>query len=352
VPPPSASSPRPHRPGWPPSPGRSAPSGWRPARTLGGGYGLLNGRFGLAADNLLGADLVLADGQPVSVDDDHEPELFWAIRGGGNFGVVTSMRIWLHAVGRVLAGMIGYPLGQAAIVLEQLDEIIAAATDELTVQAVILTGPDGTPGVFLVPAWSGDLTAGEPHIERLQRLGTPVFTQVGPMAFSDLLHMNDARARSRAGTSPPARCRVPHYSPAVIDALIDAAQTLSSPFSGVAVHNFHGAAARVPVESTAFGIRQPHLITEIIGWWEPGDAAPHEAWADKTFQALAPEALPGGYPNMLGPAAHRRSPAPTAPTPPGSWPPRHASIPTAFSPPYRCQLRRRLRTAGRRHVTS
>ena len=112
------------------------------ALTLGGRYGLLSGRFGLAADNLLGAGLVLADGQAVSVDDDHEPELFWAIRGGGgNFGVVTSMRIRLHAADRVLAGIIAYPLGQAASVLEQLDEIIAAAPDELTVQAVFLTGP-------------------------------------------------------------------------------------------------------------------------------------------------------------------------------------------------------------------
>ena len=70
------------------------------------------------------------------------------------------------------------------------------------------------------------------------------------------------------------------------------------------IHDFHGAAARVPVESTAFGIRRRHLMTEIVGWWEPGDAASHQAWADKAFQALAPDALPGGYPNMLSPADH------------------------------------------------
>jgi FAD/FMN-containing dehydrogenase len=275
--------------------------------TLGGGYGLLGGRFGLAADNLLGADLVLADGQAVSVDDDHEPELFWAIRGGGgNFGVVTSMWIRLHAADRVLAGIIAYPLGQAASVLEQLDGIIAAAPDELTVQAVFLTGPDGAPGLFLVPVWSGDPAAGEPRVGQLQRLGTPVLTQVSPMTYSDLLHLNDAQGVT--GRHVTARTLwLPHYSAGVIGALIEAAETFSSPLSGVVIHNFHGAATRVPVESTAFGIRRRHLMTEIVGWWEPGDAAPHQAWADKAFQALTPDALPGGYPNMLSPADHAQT---------------------------------------------
>jgi FAD/FMN-containing dehydrogenase len=161
--------------------------------TLGGGYGPLSGRFGLALDNLLSADLVLADGRLITVDEHHEPELFWAIRGGGgNFGVVTAMRIRLHALDRLLAGLIVYPLTQATKVLEQLGQILLAAPDELTVQTIILTGPDGAPALFLMPAWSGELTAGEAHIDQLRQLGTPALTQVGPTTYSDLLQVNDA----------------------------------------------------------------------------------------------------------------------------------------------------------------
>jgi hypothetical protein len=90
----------------------------------------------------------------------------------------------------------------------------------------------------------------------------------------------------------------------VIAALTEAGDTLTSPLSGVAVHHFHGAAARVPVESTAFGIRQDHLMAEVIGWWTPGDGTPHRAWAQSVADALAADALLGGYPNMLGPGDH------------------------------------------------
>ncbi|WP_156745262.1 FAD-binding oxidoreductase, partial [Mycobacterium sp. 1165178.9] len=103
--------------------------------TLGGGYGPLNGRFGLAADNLLGAEVVLADGRIVTADATHEPELFWALRGGGgNFGVVTSMRVRLHPVDRLIGGMIMFPWSQAATVWRGLGELLSTAPDVVTVQ--------------------------------------------------------------------------------------------------------------------------------------------------------------------------------------------------------------------------
>jgi hypothetical protein len=81
-------------------------------------------------------------------------------------------------------------------------------------------------------------------------------------------------------------------------------ETLTSPLSGVVVHHFHGAAARVPVESTAFRIRQNHLMVEVVGWWTPGVSTPHQAWVESVDDALSTDALPGGYPNMLGPSDH------------------------------------------------
>ncbi|GII53577.1 6-hydroxy-D-nicotine oxidase [Planotetraspora thailandica] len=273
--------------------------------TLGGGYGLLSGRFGLAVDNLLGADLVLADGRLISVDEDHEPELFWAIRGGGgNFGVVTSMRIRLHTRDRILGGLIVYPWAQATEVLERLSRILLAAPDELTVQTVVLTGPGGEPALFLVPAWSGDLTAGAVHIDKLQQLGTPLLTQVAPMTYGDLLHLNDPLGEV-TGRHYTARTQtVAGMTPGVIAAIVKAGDTVTTPLSGMPFHHFHGAAARVPVESTAFGIRQDHFMAEIVAAWEPGDGTPHRAWTDSVAEALAADALPGGYPNMLGPDDH------------------------------------------------
>ncbi|MGH3242083.1 MAG: FAD-binding oxidoreductase [Spirillospora sp.] len=270
--------------------------------TMGGGYGILNGRFGLALDNLLAAEVVLADGRTVTADADHEAELFWAIRGGGgNFGVVTSMRVRLHRVDPILAGMIFYPLPQAAAVLDGLNEILSTAPDDMAVTAVLLTGPGGAPGVALLPAWSGDPASGEAHVDRLRRLGDPAFAEVGPTTYRDLLHVNDKQGETVGHHVASGTRSLPHFTPDAISALVEAAATFTSPLSIVLCGQFHGAAARVPVESTAFGLRRSHVLATIIGWWPPGDAEPHQTWADTVSQALARDALPGGYPNGLGP---------------------------------------------------
>jgi FAD/FMN-containing dehydrogenase len=101
--------------------------------TLGGGVGWLNGKYGLACDNLLSADVVLADGRLVTASADEHPDLFWALRGGsGNFGVVTSFRYQLHAVGPVLAGGVGYPFAKAREALSFYHEFARSCPDELT----------------------------------------------------------------------------------------------------------------------------------------------------------------------------------------------------------------------------
>ena len=120
--------------------------------SMAGGYGGLIGRFGLALDNLISAEVVLASGSTVLAGPDGDPELLWALRGGGgNFGVVTSARFRLHQLGPVLGGMVMYPFDQARQVLRGYQEVISAAPDELTVMAGVLTGPGGGPGVFLAP---------------------------------------------------------------------------------------------------------------------------------------------------------------------------------------------------------
>lgn len=272
--------------------------------TLGGGYGPLNGRFGLALDNLLGAEVVLADGRIVTADATNEPELFWALRGGGgNFGVVTSMRVQLHPLDRLIGGMIMFPRSQAATVWRGLDEVLSTAPDELTVQSGLLPGPDGNQVVYLQPAWSGDLRSGEAAVDALATLGTPLITQAGPMTYGEGLGLFDTgcvrglcwavRTRSFAG-----------YTPEVSDALVEAGRTLTSPLSVISIHNFHGASTRVAPDQTAFANRRPHFMVEILPCWEAGDSARHRAWADAVSAALAPHALPGGYAGLLGPDDH------------------------------------------------
>ncbi|GAA1084424.1 FAD-binding oxidoreductase [Streptomyces javensis] len=144
--------------------------------TLGGGYGPLGGRFGLAADNLTGAEVVLADGSVVWTDAEREPDLFWALRGGGgNFGVVTSMEIRLHAVPTVVTGMVLYSLRQAPKVFARLEDVLSDCPDALTVQTGVIDGPQGKPMAMLWPTWSGEPAVGtDPAgpVRRLTRLGT------------------------------------------------------------------------------------------------------------------------------------------------------------------------------------
>jgi FAD binding domain len=277
--------------------------------TLGGGYGPLNGRFGLALDNLLSAEVVLADGQRVTTDCTHEPELFWALRGGGgNFGVVTSLSVRLHPVDDVLAGLILYPWSQAAQVWRGLDAVLTGAPDEFTVQSGMLHSPDGDPMLFLSPVWVGDHAPGQEAIDSLLRLGTPLISQVAPMTYADMLGMFDAHVVN--GRHYAVRTRsVASYTPDVIAALTESGMAPTSALSVLAVHHFHGASTRVASGATAFSNRRNHFLIEIVAAWEPQDTdgARHRAWADSLSSALAPHALPGGYPNLLGPDDHEQT---------------------------------------------
>ncbi|NMO49719.1 FAD-binding oxidoreductase [Actinoplanes sp. TBRC 11911] len=268
--------------------------------TLGGGYGVMSTRYGLALDNMLGAEVVLADGRLVTADETQNADLFWAVRGGGgNFGVVTSMRVRLHPVRTVVSGPIIFPWNEAAQVLQGLDEVLAAAPDDLGVTGGIVPSPQGGTVLVVSPTWFGEAAAEAAEIAKIQELGHPVVNQIGPVPYAELTKMADAQVVN--GRHNTARTRwLASLPPGAISALVAAGDTRPSPFSVITWQYFHGAAARVPLTSTAFGLRSNHYMFQIIPAWEPGeDGAPHRAWADKTSGALAAYALPGGYPNLL-----------------------------------------------------
>ncbi|WP_306214506.1 FAD-binding oxidoreductase [Actinoplanes sp. RD1] len=269
----------------------------------GGGYGPLSGRFGLAADNLAAATVALADGSVVEADED----LLWALRGGGgNFGVVVEARFNVHRVPSVVGGTVIYPFDQAGQVLKNLRELHEEMPDELTVQTALLSGPDGAPVVLLSPTWVGPRETGlaeDGPVYALTRLGTPAMAMIAEKRLAD--GAAELGAMFPYGRQVEISTRsVPTISDEVAAALIEHVARKPSPFTAVALHSFHGAAARVAPGASAFGTRVPHHMVEIISVWTDTNESPvQRQWARDLSAALQPYALEGGYPNLLGPDA-------------------------------------------------
>jgi len=270
---------------------------------LGGGYGPLIGRFGLALDNLLAAEIVLADGRIVTAASDSETELFWALRGGGgNFGVVTAMRHRVHDLRSVRSGMLLFPFNEARAVLEGAVDFAASAPDELTVQLGLVGGPDGTPLVMIAPTWCGLPEQGEARLAPFFRLGTLVAGALDAMAYGASLAVFDPFLVTGQRVVMET-CWLPALDSLSIDAFIRAMATAVSPGCAILTHEFRGAASRVPAEATAFGVRRDHVLVEILASFadrsEPRDEHWHQRWVQATLRAFDAMALPGGYPNLL-----------------------------------------------------
>ncbi|WP_424629758.1 FAD-binding oxidoreductase [Bradyrhizobium sp. SYSU BS000235] len=271
--------------------------------TVGGGYGPLTGRFGLALDNLLAAEVVLADGRIVTARHDNEPDLFWALRGGGgNFGVITSMQHRLHDLANVRSGMLIFPFAEAESVLEGYAEITASAPDELTVQLAIAVGPDGVPVVIVAPTWSGTAAEGEAQIGSLLTIGNVLANTVDVMSLATCLKLFDpfivGGQRVLIET-----CWLPALGSDSIDILIQAMANAVSPGCAILTHEFKGAASRIAPDATAFRLRHDHVLVEILAAFpdpsDPLEEQRHQQWAHATLSRLIPMALPGGYPNLL-----------------------------------------------------
>jgi FAD/FMN-containing dehydrogenase len=278
--------------------------------TVGGGFGWLSRSLGLTVDNLLSADVVTAEGELVRASASENPDLFWAIRGGGgNFGVVTSFELRLHRVGpTVTSGLVVHPLDDAPAVLRFYREFIKTAPEKLVCWFVMRQAP---PLPFLPPEWhgrhilvlamcyAGDPAEGEEAAAPLRAFGRAIADVVGPHPFTawqavlDPLLTPGARNywKSHDFTSLP---------DGLIDVLVGHARTIPDPQTEIAFANLGGAVSRVPPEDTAYRGRDAEFVLNVHGRWsDPARDAECIGWARALFSAAAPFATGGAYVNFL-----------------------------------------------------
>lgn len=211
------------------------------------------------------------------------------------------MTIKLHRISTVLAGTLIFPWTQARSVFLGCSDLQGESPDNLTTAFGVVSGPDGGPVAYVAPTWAGDAHGGAGWINRIERLGTPLASQVSTIPYSTVLAASDNLFP--AGDHYEIQTRsFTEVSGAVADTLVSAGETRTSSRSVISFHDFHGAAERVLSDATAFGMRQRHLATLILAAWPAEDSRGdhHRAWARDTSKALAAHALPGGYPNYLG----------------------------------------------------
>ncbi|GAB3278886.1 FAD-binding oxidoreductase [Kineosporia babensis] len=267
---------------------------------LGGGYGPQLGSAGLACDLIVGAEVVLADGTVVQADAEREPDLFWALRGGGgNFGVVTELRLRLRPFSAALAGAVLFSLDQAEDVLGAWAEMAPTVPEELAVQLGVAALPDGTRVMAVMPTWVGEAAVGEAWVGRIEGWGKPMVSQVTRAPLTEPLRANEQMFAADGRGWFLRQRNLPALTPEIIAVLVEALAAAPSEHEGISLHHFHGRASRVAPEATAFGERRPHLMLEAITAWRGDDPQPHRQWAGDLHAALAPLALPGGYPNLL-----------------------------------------------------
>jgi len=278
--------------------------------TLGGGFGWLTRKYGMTVDNLVSAEVIIADGKKIRASENETADLFWAIRGGGgNFGIVTQFEFKLHPVGpQILAGLIVFPSKQAKQVLRQYREFVESAPEELSVWVVLRQAPPlpflakevhGKPVVVLAICHVGDIAEGEKLTKPLRRFGEVQGEHIGAQpyvqwqkAFDPLLTPG-ARNYWKSHNFTELRDEA-------LDAMIEFANKLPSSQCEIFIGLISGAANRIPAQAMAYAHRDARFVLNVHGRWD--EAAQDEtgiAWARAFFKASAPYASAGAYVNFM-----------------------------------------------------
>ncbi|HSG74765.1 MAG TPA: FAD-binding oxidoreductase [Burkholderiales bacterium] len=278
--------------------------------TLGGGFGWLTRKHGMTIDNLVAANVTLANGKEVRASADEHADLFWAIRGGGgNFGVVTQFEFALHPVGpEVFAGLMVFPGAQAKSVLKKYRDFVASAPEELCVWVVLRKAPPlpflpenvhGKDVVVLALCYAGDVAQGEKLIEPMRGFGDAYGTHVGAMPYAGWQQAFDPLLTPGARNYWKSH-NLQSLGDAAVDSILAYAGKLPSAQCEIFIAHIAGAANRVRADAMAYGHRDAKFVLNVHGRWDA--AADDKAcigWAREFFAASAPYASAGAYINFM-----------------------------------------------------
>jgi len=271
--------------------------------TLGGGVGWLMGKYGLALDNLRAVELVTVDGRLLRASKHREPELFWALRGGGgNFGVATSFEYELHPVGpTITGGPIVHPIERSRALLEFFRDATRSLPDEHTLFATLTHAPDGSgmKVAALVTCHCGPLEDAETAMQPLKQFAPPILDAVGPMPYSQLNSMLDANYPKGALNYWKSNFLI-ELSDAAIDTMISSFARCPTTMGQLLLEHFHGAVTRVNATDTAFPHRhEGYNLLVLAQWMQPTETGACIAWARETYEAMRPFFAAGRYVNYL-----------------------------------------------------
>ena len=277
--------------------------------TLGGGIGWLHRKLGLACDALVSAEVVTADGEIVTASERANPDLFWAIRGGGgNFGVVSSFEFRLAPVTDVLAGLIFHPLEDLPKVAAFVRDFDAGAPDEVCVWMTMRKAPasptlpaelHGRPVATIAVCYAGALESGERLLKPLRQFGRPLIDLVKVRPYPDW-----QKALDPAWGNGFRNQWVGHYLPELTDAaaetMLEHVTKVTSPFTDVKLAHLGGAVARVGENDTAFGNRESRYALVIqTRWKNPKEDSRQLAWTQQFFDAMKPHSTGKVYVNFV-----------------------------------------------------
>ncbi len=267
--------------------------------TLGGGLGWLAGKYGLACDNLLSADVVTADGKLITASSMENQDLFWGLRGGGgNFGVVTSFKFRLHPVGDVLGGIMAWPLARAEEVFKFFREFTRDVPDELGIFLGTGVLPEG-PVVISAVCYAGPLAEGEKVLEPLRKFGPPILYAVKKMRYEEVQTMLDP-------SLPWGLCNYwksgyfSTLSDGMIETMISYSKNSPSPLSVILIEVLSGEATRISPTTTAFNIRSKLYNFMILAIWQnPNESEKNLDWVRRYWSSMQPFLSSKVYVNYL-----------------------------------------------------
>lgn len=278
--------------------------------TLGGGFGWTTRKFGLTLDNLHSADVVTAKGELVRASVAENPDLFWALRGGGgNFGIVTAFDFQLHKFGpQVLSGLVVHPFADVENVMREYRAALEKAPDELTCWVVMRQAPPlpflpaewhGKEVVVLAMCYGGDIKEGEKAMARLRGIGKPIADVVGPNPFTGWQQAFDPLLTPGARNYWKSHDFI-ELPDSAVGVLVSAIRKLPGPECEIFVGHVGGAAGRVPPHATAFPQRSSHFVMNVHARWrETSMDKTCIGWARGIYEAAKPFAAGTAYINFM-----------------------------------------------------